>query len=90
MDGISPTLNTMQGGHRQPKILVHERIRKMTPKECFRFMGFSDEDFEKAEAVNSNAQLYKQAGNSIGVPVMEHIITSLLDCGALFEMERKD
>lgn len=41
------------------------RIRKLTPRECWRLMDFSDEDFEKAESVNSNAQLYKQAGNSI-------------------------
>jgi DNA (cytosine-5)-methyltransferase 1 len=41
------------------------RIRKLTPKECWRLMDFSDEDFHKAEAVNSNTQLYKQAGNSI-------------------------
>lgn len=59
------------------------RIRKLTPKECFRLMGFSDEDYEKAAAVNSNTQLYKQAGNSIGVPVVEHIIAALFDCGAL-------
>jgi DNA (cytosine-5)-methyltransferase 1 len=59
------------------------RIRKLTPKECFRLMGFDDEDFENAEAVNSNTQLYKQAGNSIGVPVVEHILTALFDCGAL-------
>lgn len=59
------------------------RIRKLTPKECFRLMGFDDADYEKAAAVNSNAQLYKQAGNSIGVPVIQHIIAALLDCGAL-------
>lgn len=41
------------------------RIRKLTPKECWRLMDFTDDDFEKAEAVNSNTQLYKQAGNSI-------------------------
>lgn len=65
--------------------MEHEplRIRKLTPKECFRLMGFDDSDFEKAEAVNSNAQLYKQAGNSIVVPVVEHIISALFDCGAL-------
>lgn len=48
--------------------LVRERqyrIRKLTPLECWRLMGFSDEDFHKAEEVNSNSQLYKQAGNSI-------------------------
>ncbi len=59
------------------------RIRKLTPKECWRLMGFDDTDFEKAEAVNSNTQLYKQAGNSIVVPVVEHIIKALFDCGAL-------
>lgn len=59
------------------------RIRKLTPKECFRLMGFADSDFEKAEAVNRNTQLYKQAGNSIVVPVSEHIIQALFDCGAL-------
>lgn len=59
------------------------RIRKLTPKECFRLMGFEDADFEKAEAVNSNAQLYKQAGNSIVVPVVQGIIQGLFNCGAL-------
>ena len=62
------------------------RIRKLTPKECFRLMGFDDADFEKAEAVNSNAQLYKQAGNSIGVPVLEYIMEALFISGIL---ERK-
>lgn len=46
-------------------------------------MGFDDEDFEKAEAVNSNTQLYKQAGNSIVVPVVEYMIKALLKCGAI-------
>ena len=54
------------------------RIRKLTPKECWRLMGFDDEDFEKAEKVNSNTQLYKQAGNSICVPVLESILKNLL------------
>ena len=55
-----------------------KRIRKLTPKECFRLMGFDDEDFAKAEAVNSNTQLYKQAGNSIVVDVIAHIFTNLI------------
>ena len=55
------------------------RIRKLTPKECWRLMGFDDEDFERAEKVNSNAQLYKQAGNSIVVNVLETILTSLFE-----------
>lgn len=54
------------------------RIRKMTPKECWRLMGFNDYDFEKAERVNSNTQLYKQAGNSIVVNVLVKIFTNLL------------
>ena len=49
------------------------RIRKLTPKECYRLMAFSDEDYANAEAVNSNTQLYKQAGNSICVNVLEAI-----------------
>lgn len=54
------------------------RIRKLTPKECYRLMGFSDEDFEKAKATgNSATQLYKQAGNSIVVNVLEEIYKCL-------------
>ena len=49
------------------------RIRKLTPKECWRLQGFSDEQFEKAAAVNSNTQLYKQAGNAVTVNVAEAI-----------------
>lgn len=58
---------------------VHNyRIRKLTPKECWRLMGFDDGDFEKAAQVNSNTQLYKQAGNSIVVNVLEAILGNLL------------
>ena len=140
-DGLSPTLSTMQGGNRQPKIaesnlktklcnkliekgIVHGgeivnhsyttskqrntldkyietnngimptmttrpdilgyvennpiRVRKLTPRECWRLMGFDDNSFEKAEKLNSNSQLYKQAGNSICVPVLERILEQLL------------
>ena len=55
------------------------RVRKLTPKECFRLMGFDDKDFYKAEQVNSDTQLYKQAGNSIVVNVLESIFASLQD-----------
>lgn len=54
------------------------KIRKLTPKECWRLMGFDDEDYEKAAQVNSNTQLYKQAGNSIVVNVLEAILRNLL------------
>ena len=53
-------------------------IRKLTPKECWRLMGFTDEDFEKARKVNSNTQLYKQAGNSIVVKVLERIFEEFI------------
>lgn len=53
------------------------RIRKLTPKECWRLMGFYDADFEKAATVNSNSQLYKQAGNSIVVNVLMAIFKEL-------------
>ena len=55
------------------------RIRKLTPKECWRLMGFDDEDFYKAETVNSNSQLYKQAGNSIVVDVIVKIYEKLFE-----------
>lgn len=124
-EGLCPTLGAMQGGNRQPFIVEDKgtdenkitagtstkRIRKLTPKECFRLMGFTDLDFlsaktgsrtlaeellkkfpnhngirimTEAERISkmSNTQLYKQAGNSIGVPVIEYIIKALIDCKA--------
>lgn len=124
---IAPTVDTMQGGNRQPCILEpciaanrgrnpdnpsdrtvgsptdqrleinqngtsntittvqkdnylmepQYRIRKLTPLECWRLMGFKDEQFYKAEKVNSNSQLYKQAGNSIVVDVLYYIFKNL-------------
>jgi len=55
------------------------RIRKLTPLECWRLMGFSDEEFMAAEKVNSNTQLYKQAGNSIVVNVLEEIFKKVFE-----------
>lgn len=54
------------------------RIRKLTPRECWRLMGFSDDDFEAAERVNSNTQLYKQAGNSIVKQVLMAVFKELI------------
>lgn len=133
-DGIAPTINTCQGGGREPKVLVEVvnmkivcerrtdeglrtfkdnvvgtirtidsggdkrvienskhsscyRIRKLTPKECWRLMGFSDDDYERArKALNerfykgknkSSSQLYKQAGNSIVTDVLYYIFKEL-------------
>lgn len=62
-------------------------IRKLTPKECWRLMGFDDSDFEKAEQVNSNTQLYKQAGNSIVVNCLEGIFYELFKNTEYMEVE---
>jgi DNA (cytosine-5)-methyltransferase 1 len=57
---------------------IEYRIRKLTPRECWRLMGFLDSDFDKAAAVNSNTQLYKQAGNSIVKDVLVAIFRELI------------
>lgn len=49
------------------------RIRRLTPRECFRLQGFTDKQFDRAAAVNSETQLYKQAGNAVTVNVVEEI-----------------
>ena len=123
-DDLSPTPNTMQGGGREPKVMVREatkkgydvatvgdsinisqpnsktrrgrvghgiantlvtgseqatltseyRIRKLTPRECWRLQSFPDELFDKAQQAGlSDSQLYKQAGNSVTVNVIEYI-----------------
>ena len=114
-DGISPCLDSMRGGNRQPKIICKPcltpnreekrqngrrfkedgeeaftvntqdrhgvllddgrkiKIRKLTPKECFRLQGWTDDYFEKAQQFNSDSQLYKQAGNGVTVTVIEAI-----------------
>ena len=79
-DGISPTLTTRPEGFKTAILPVTQdlRIRKLTPKECWRLMGVSDEDFAKARLVNSDTQLYKQAGNAIVVNVLEALFASML------------
>lgn len=72
---VSPTLTTTPGVRRLESLI---RIRRLTPLECFRLMGFSDVDFWKAkEAGVSDSQLYKQAGNSIVVDVLYYIFLEL-------------
>lgn len=61
------------------KIESRYRIRKLTPRECFRLMDFDDEDFDAAESVNTNTQLYQQAGNSIVVGVLEQIFKEMIE-----------
>lgn len=87
-DGTAPCLTAMMGlgGGNVPMITDNQqndccgyRIRKLTPLECFRLMGFSDEEFNRIKGV-SNTQLYKMAGNSIVVNVLEGIFNNLLRC----------
>lgn len=73
-DGISPTVDTMTGGNRQPKVEENLRIRRLTPRECWRLQGQRDAEFDKAAQVNSDSQLYKQAGNSITVDTLVHLM----------------
>ena len=71
----SPTLRAARSGL---KVATDFRIRKLTPKECWRLMGFDDSDFDKAKAAGISAsQLYKQAGNSIVVNVLQYIFRNL-------------
>lgn len=79
-DSVSPTIMTAQGGNRQPLVVdnVKWRIRKLTPKECWRLMGFSDKDCDHASKYVSDSALYKQAGNSIVTSCLVAIFYSLL------------
>lgn len=77
-DGISTTINAQSNNSLQKIKEPSLRIRKLTPLECWRLMGFDDEDFYKAQGAGiSNTQLYKQAGNSIVVNVLEKIFINL-------------
>lgn len=78
-NGLCRTLNTQSNNHcTKIKERPSMRIRKLTPRECYRLMGFDDESFDRAKQVNSNTQLYKQAGNSIVVDVLVAIFDNLL------------
>lgn len=86
-DGLCPTIDCMGGGNRQPKILENNdeivtkyRIRKLTPRECYRLMGWKDEEFDKIQGI-SDAQLYKTAGNGIVVTVLEAIFEKMFKKG---------
>lgn len=76
--GTAPTLRAETHGN-LPKVIENQyRIRKLTPLECWRLMGFSDEDFHMAEEVSSNTQLYKQTGNSIVKSVLMDIFGQMI------------
>jgi DNA (cytosine-5)-methyltransferase 1 len=76
LQGMSRALKANQ--HDSGVILPNYRIRKLTPLECWRLMDFTDEDFHKAAEVNSNTQLYKEAGNSIVKAVLMAIFRQML------------
>lgn len=71
--------NTLTGVKSDNVVVKDFTVRKLTPNECWRLMGFSDEDYTKASLVCKESQLYKQAGNSIVVPVLQSILKALLN-----------
>lgn len=75
MGKISPTIMT---DTEICRVESEYRIRKLTPLETWRLMGFTDEDFKKAAEVCSDNKLYKQAGNSICIPVLEAVFKQML------------
>lgn len=77
-NGLVCSVKSASGSGNIPKVIEQYRIRKLTPRECWRLMNFTDNDFEKAAAVNSQTQLYKQAGNSIVVNVLVAILGQML------------
>jgi DNA (cytosine-5)-methyltransferase 1 len=85
-NGISPTLDSCSGGNRQPKIIIDDtqgfdglRIRKLTPLECIRLMGFDDLDYQRLKQNKvSDTQIYRCCGDSIVVDVLDNIFDSLL------------
>lgn len=77
-EGLAPTLKTVSGGGREVKIEDNGRYRKLTPKEYFRLMGFTDSDYEVLASKGiSKTQIYKMAGNSIAVTMLEHLFRKL-------------
>ena len=76
MKGYSKTLkaNANDAG-----VVESFRVRKLTPRECYRLMGFTDEQFDRSQAFSSDSQLYKQAGNSIVVDVLYYIFEKLFE-----------
>ena len=76
-EGLSPTLTAGTHGYANAHVCNTYRIRKLTPREVWRLMGYTDADFDKASAVNSNTQLYKEAGNAIVKQVLMAIFSQM-------------
>ena len=89
-DGLSPTLKTVSGGGREVKIKDGDRYRNLTPTEYFRLMGFTDADVEILVANGiSKTQLYKMAGNSIPVKMLEHLFRAIYPKDSVQELKKK-
>ena len=71
------SVHTLLTGDQQAVVTDQYQIRKLTPRECWRLQGFPDWAFDRASQVNSDSQLYKQAGNSVTVPVIFDIARRL-------------
>lgn len=81
-DGLSPTLTCVKGGGIEPKILLSRNpnvIRKLTPREFWRLQGFTDEQFNRVRPIQSDAQLYKQAGNSVSIPIVYELGKNIIE-----------
>ena len=76
-NGLEPTVTTVNGGGQTPLINCQYRIRKLTPRECYRLMAVPEKDIDKILEVNSNTQCYKQAGNSIVVNCLIAIFSQM-------------
>lgn len=76
-DGISPCLTACRGGSHMPKIEDGDRIRMLTPRECWRLQGFPDDAYDRASAGASKTTLYRLAGNSIAVPCLVAIFRAI-------------
>lgn len=88
--GLCPTLKTVSGGGREVKVYDGERYRNLTPKEYFRLMGFTDADVELLELNGiSKTQLYKMAGNSIPVKMLEHLFKQLYPQNKVADLKMK-
>lgn len=85
--GQSQTLDT---GCTMGTVMACGRIRRLTPRECWRLQGFADEMFARAQAVNSDAQLYRQAGNSVTVTVVYAIGMRIVESEKRWEAKKKN
>lgn len=79
-NGLSPTLNSMNGGNRQPKFKTITGVRRATARECWRLMGYKDLCFERAKNAGiPKSKLYERSGRGIAVPMLEEVVKSLFE-----------